>query len=144
MQIVESKSQSLAKIVNNREIVQMGDRHREDANWEVTYGISKVYLTDKEKVHLVNELLKGTQFVDINGSILTGKFLSISPSKEFLERVREKEKEDERLQAIEWRRNNPTVMSNIIPKELTDEERTDSIKKLREIKNAWHKGKTDA
>jgi len=127
-------------VTNKLDIVQMGDKHRENANWEVVYGISKLYLTDKEKEHLVSEILKGVQFVDINGSILTSKFLSISPSKEFLERVREKEKEDEKARASEWRKNQEAEQT--IPRRWTDKERADSIAKLKEIKHAWRKRKT--
>ena len=57
MQVEELKSQSLS-VTNKLDIVQMGDKHRENANWEVVYGISKLYLTDKEKEHLVSEILK--------------------------------------------------------------------------------------
>ena len=62
---------------SEEELVPLSD-NREDALWIIVYGIDKFYLTNEEKQYFLKSLENGAKFVQIQGSILTDKFLYIS------------------------------------------------------------------
>ncbi len=99
---------------------------RDDALWEIVYGLEKFYLTNEEKQYFLNALEKGAKFVDIKGNILTDKFLYIGID---IDKYNELKKQNLPNNPS----YNPTSNSNI---ELTEEEkekREKAREKIRQI-----------
>lgn len=62
---------------SEKELISISSQ-REEALWEIVYGIDKFYLTNEEKEFLLDAFNKGHKYVDIKGNILTDKFLYIT------------------------------------------------------------------
>lgn len=71
--------------------LNLQDSLRENAKWEACYsfdGSANFYLTDSEKEYFVSTLSKGAKFVEIRGNVLSGQFLYMRLSGDWLRKSR--------------------------------------------------------
>lgn len=85
-----AKAQSFSGLT--LDMAMLTDEHRPNADWEVVYGIEKLYLTNSEREYLINALNKGVKYVNIGGLTLTGSFTHIKPNQLIAKRLAEAER----------------------------------------------------
>ena len=96
---------------------------RDEAKWEVSFafdGSVNFFLTDTEKEYYLRTLSAGAKFVEIRGNVLSGQFLFIRLSGDWLRKQRVNKLEEH--------------------EEISDEQRQLNLERMQELrKSVWKK-----